>query len=40
VQALKGLTEPPAIVLEISHNLGETPETIPSKIEQGFERFT
>jgi sugar phosphate isomerase/epimerase len=39
VQALKGLAEPPAIVLEISHNLGETPETIPSKIEQGFERF-
>jgi len=39
VQALKGLAEPPSIVLEISHNLGETPETIPSKIEQGFERF-
>jgi len=39
VQGLKGLKEPPAIVLEISQNLGETPTTVPGKIEQGFARF-
>ena len=38
-EALKKLATPPAIVLEISHNLGETPLTIPAKIKQAFERF-
>jgi sugar phosphate isomerase/epimerase len=39
VKALKKLETPPAIVLEISQNLGETATTIPAKIAQGFERF-
>jgi sugar phosphate isomerase/epimerase len=39
VKALKNLKEPPAIVLEISQNLGETPATIPGKVEQAFARF-
>ena len=39
IDALKKLETPPAIVLEISQNLGETPTTIPAKIEQGFQRF-
>jgi sugar phosphate isomerase/epimerase len=38
-KAFKELKEPPAIVLEISQNLGETEATIPAKIEQGFARF-
>jgi len=38
-EALKKLATPPAIVLEISQNLGETPLTIPAKIKQAFERF-
>jgi sugar phosphate isomerase/epimerase len=38
-EALKKLETPPAIVLEISQNLGETPATIPAKIEKGFARF-
>jgi sugar phosphate isomerase/epimerase len=38
-EALKKLDAPPAIVLEISQNLGETPLTIPAKIEQAFQRF-
>jgi hypothetical protein len=33
------LKEPPALVLEISQNLGETPATIPGKVEQAFARF-
>jgi sugar phosphate isomerase/epimerase len=37
--ALRKLEAPPAIVLEISQNLGETPLTIPAKIERAFERF-
>ncbi len=37
--ALKKLGTPPAVVLEISQNLGETPLTIPAKIEQAFARF-
>jgi sugar phosphate isomerase/epimerase len=37
--ALGKLEAPPAIVLEISQNLGETPLTIPAKIEQAFKRF-
>jgi sugar phosphate isomerase/epimerase len=39
VEALKQLETPPATVLEISQNLGETPATIPAKAEQAFERF-
>jgi sugar phosphate isomerase/epimerase len=39
VQALKNLSEPPAIVLEISQNLGETPATIATKVEKAFARF-
>lgn len=39
VQALKGLTEPPAIVLEISQNLGETPATVETKAKEAFARF-
>ena len=38
-EALKNLEKPPAIVLEISQSLGETPATIPAKVAQGFERF-
>jgi sugar phosphate isomerase/epimerase len=37
--ALKKLETPPALVLEISQNLGETLSTIPEKIQQGFARF-
>ena len=37
--ALKKLETPPAVVLEISQNLGETPLTIPAKIGQAFQRF-
>jgi len=36
---LKKLEARPAIVLEISQNLGETPLTIPAKIERAFELF-
>ncbi len=39
VEALKKLETPPATVLEISQNLGETPTTIPGKVEQAFNRF-
>jgi len=39
VKALKKLETPPAIVLEISQSLGETPATIPARIQQAFERF-
>lgn len=39
VDALKNLKEPPAIVLEISQNLGDTAATIPAKVEQSFARF-
>ncbi len=39
VKALKKLETPPATVLEIGQNLGETPASIPAKIEQAFERF-
>ena len=39
VEALKKLQAPPAIVLELSQNLGETPASIPAKITQAFERF-
>lgn len=39
VDALKNLKEPPAIVLEISQNLGDTTATIPAKVEQAFARF-
>lgn len=39
VQALKNLSEPPAIVLEISYNLGETPATVAPRLEQAFARF-
>lgn len=39
VEALKQLENPPATVLEISKNLGETHSTIPGKVEQAFERF-
>ena len=38
-KALKAFAEPPAIVLEISQNLGDIPATIPGKIEQAFARF-
>ncbi len=38
-EALAKLETPPATVLEISYTLGETPATIPAKIEQAFERF-
>jgi sugar phosphate isomerase/epimerase len=37
--ALKKLATPPALVLEISQNLGETLATIPAKIGQSFARF-
>ena len=37
--ALKKLATPPALVLEISQNLGETMATIPAKIGQAFARF-
>ena len=37
--ALRKLVAPPALVLEISQNLGETPLSIPAKIERAFERF-
>ena len=37
--ALKKLATPPAIVLEIGFNLGETPASIPDKIKSAFERF-
>jgi len=39
VQALSGLSEPPAIVLEISQNLGETPAVAEAKAEEGFALF-
>jgi sugar phosphate isomerase/epimerase len=39
VDALKKLETPPAIVLEISYTLGETPATIPEKTEKAFARF-
>ena len=39
VEALKKLQAPPAIVLELSQNLGETLASIPAKIAQAFERF-
>ncbi len=38
-QSLKKLKAPPAIVLEISQNLGETATTIPGKAEEAFARF-
>jgi sugar phosphate isomerase/epimerase len=38
-EALKKLETPPAIVLEISYSLGETPATIPGKVAQAFDRF-
>jgi sugar phosphate isomerase/epimerase len=38
-QALKNLSEPPAIVLEISYSLGETPATVATRVEQAFARF-
>jgi sugar phosphate isomerase/epimerase len=38
-KALKALTTPPAIVLEIAHALGEDHHALPGKIEQGFARF-
>ena len=39
VQGLKNLKEPPAIVLEISQTLGDTPATIPAKVEKAFGLF-
>jgi Sugar phosphate isomerases/epimerases len=39
VESLKNLKESPAIVLEISQNLGETPATIGGKVEAAFKRF-
>lgn len=39
VQALKSLDDAPAIVLEISQNLGDTAATIPDRVEQAFARF-
>ena len=39
-EALNKLEKPPAIVMEISQSLGETPATIPDKVAQGFERFS
>jgi sugar phosphate isomerase/epimerase len=39
VEALKGLTAPPATVLEISYSLAESPATIPGRIEQAFARL-
>jgi sugar phosphate isomerase/epimerase len=38
-KALKGLTSPPAIVLEIAHSLGEDHHALQGKIESGFARF-
>ncbi len=38
-EALEKLEAPPAIVLEISQNLGETPATIPGRVRQAFELF-
>ena len=38
-EALGKLATPPATVLEISYSLGETPATIPGKVEQAFKRF-
>ena len=38
-KALKALTAPPAIVLEIAHSLGEDHHALQAKIEQGFARF-
>lgn len=37
---LKKLETPPAIVLEIGFNLGETPTSIPDKIKSAFENFS
>lgn len=39
VQALKNLSEPPVIVLEISQNLGDTPATISDQAGKAFARF-
>jgi sugar phosphate isomerase/epimerase len=39
VQALKNLTEPPAVVLEVSHSLSDPPATIPDRIRKAFELF-
>ena len=39
VQGLKNLKEPPAIVLEISQNLGDTQDTIAAKAEMAFGLF-
>jgi len=39
VQGLKSLKEPPAIVLEISQNLGEPPDTVVAKAEKAFGLF-
>jgi sugar phosphate isomerase/epimerase len=39
VQALKSLKEPPALVLEISQSLGDTPATVPSKVGKAFGLF-
>jgi sugar phosphate isomerase/epimerase len=38
-KAIKDLATPPAIVLEISHSLGETSATIPAKVAAGFAKF-
>ena len=39
VEALKKLATPPATVLEISQNLGETSATLPAKVENAFNLF-
>jgi sugar phosphate isomerase/epimerase len=39
VEKLNALSEPPAIVLEIGYALGDTPATIPARVEQAFARL-
>jgi sugar phosphate isomerase/epimerase len=39
VTALKGLAAPPATVLEISYNFGNTPATLSGRIQQAFEQL-
>ncbi len=38
-EALKTLPAPPAVVLEIGYNLGDTTSTIPDRVQKAFERL-
>ena len=38
-EAVKALKNPPAAVLEIMDNLGDTPATIPERIKASFDRL-